>query len=148
MLCDQIGELEVYLSKKDYPIKIRRIKYHDKELNRDFVFVSKNMDLEAFEIALLYKNRWKVELFFKWIKQHLKVKTFCGTIMNPVKIQVYCAVITYCFVAIIGNKLKIDRPIYEILQILSISLLDKSPSNETLTKFDYKNVKELDYKQL
>ena len=148
VLYDQIGELEVYQSKKDYPNKIRRIKYHDKELDRDFVFISNNMDLEAFEIALLYKNRWKVELFFKWIKQHLKVKTFWGTTMNAVKTQVYCAVITYCLVAIIGNKLKVDRPIYEILQILSISLLDKSPINEILTKCDYKNVKELNYKQL
>ncbi len=148
VLCDQIGVLEVYQSKKDYPNKIRRIKYHDKELGRDFVFISNNMDLEAFEIALLYKNRWKVELFFKWIKQHLKVKTFWGTTLNAVKTQVYCAVITYCLVAIIGNKLKVDRPIYEILQILSISLLDKSPINEILTKCDYKNVKELDYKQL
>jgi hypothetical protein len=148
VLCDQIGVLEVYQSKKDYPNKIRRIKYHDKELGRDFVFISNNMDLEAFEIALLYKNRWKVELFFKWIKQHLKVKTFWGTTMNAVKTQVYCAVITYCLVAIIGNKLKVYRPIYEILQILSIYLLDKSPINEILTKCDYKNVKELDYKQL
>lgn len=148
VLSDQIGMLEVYQSKKDYPNKIRRIKYHDKELDRNFVFISNNMDLEAFEIALLYKNRWKVELFFKWIKQHFKVKTFWGTTMNAVKTQVYCAVITYCLVAIIGNKLKVDRPIYEILQILSISLLDKSPINEILTKCDYKNVKELNYKQL
>lgn len=148
VLCDQIGMLEVYQSKKDYPNKIRRIKYYDKELNRNFVFITNNMDLEAFEIALLYKNRWKVELFFKWIKQHLKVKTFWGTTMNAVKTQVYCAVITYCLVAIIGNKLKVDRPIYEILQILSISLLDKTPINEILTKCDYKDVKDLGYKQL
>jgi len=148
VLCDQIGKLEIVKSKKDYPNKLRRIKYHDKELDRDFVFITNNMDLKAIEIALLYKNRWKVELFFKWIKQHLKVKSFWGTNMNAVKTQVYCAVITYCLVAIIGNKLKVDRPIYEILQILSISLLDKTPLNEILTKYDYKNNKEPKCNQL
>ena len=82
------------------------------------------------------------------MKQHLKIKTFWGTSINAVKIQMYCAIITFCLVAIIGNKLKVGRPIYEILQILSISLLDKTPINEILTKCDYKDVKELDYKQL
>ncbi len=148
ILCDQIGKLEIVKSKKDYPNKLRRIKYHDKELDRDFIFITNNMDLKAIEIALLYKNRWKVELFFKWIKQHLKVKSFWGTNMNAVKTQVYCAVITYCLVAIIGNKLKIDRSIYEILQILSISLLDKTPLNEILTKYDCKNNKESNCNQL
>ena len=148
VLSDQIGVLEVYQSKKDYPGKLRRIKYHDKELNRDFVFITNNMDLKASEIALLYKYRWKIELFFKWLKQHLKIKSFWGTTLNAVKTQVYCAIITYCLVAIIGNKLKVDRPIYEILQILSISLLDKTPVNEILNKENYKNNKGLDSKQL
>ena len=148
VICDQIGTLDGFYAKKDYPEKLRRIKYYDGELDRIFVFITNNMDLEAFEIALLYKNRWKVELFFKWIKQHLKVKSFWGTTMNAVKIQVYCAIITYCLVAIVAYKLKVDRPIYEILQIFSISLLDKTPVKETLTDHDYKNVKELNYKQL
>lgn len=145
---DQIGKLEGFYTKKDYPEKLRRIKYHDKELDRTFIFITNNMDLEAAEIALLYKNRWKVELFFKWIKQHLKVKSFWGTTMNAVKIQIYCASIAYCLVAIIAYKLKVNRPIYEILQIFSISLLDKTPINEIFTTNDYKNVKEPDYKQL
>ena len=148
VLCDQIGTLEGFYAKKDYLEKLRRIKYYDEELDRVFVFITNNMDLEAYEIALLYKNRWKVELFFKWIKQHLKVKAFWGTTMNAVKIQVYCAIITYCLVAIVAYKLKVDRPIYEILQIFSISLLDKTPVKEILTDCDYKNVKELIYKQL
>jgi len=148
VICDQIGTLDGFYAKKDYPEKLRRIKYYDGELDRIFVFITNNMDLEAFEIALLYKNRWKVELFFKWIKQHLKVKSFWGTTMNAVKIQVYCAIITYCLVAIVAYKLKVDRPIYEILQIFSISLLDKTPVKEILTSCDYKNVKELNYKQL
>jgi len=148
VICDQIGTLDGFYAKKDYPEKLRRIKYYDGELDRIFVFITNNMDLEAFEIALLYKNRWKVELFFKWIKQHLKVKSFWGTTMNAVKIQVYCAIITYCLVAIVAYKLKVDRPIYEILQIFSISLLGKTPVKEILTSCDYKNVKELNYKQL
>ena len=87
-------------------------------------------------------------LFFKWMKQHLKVKSFWGKTINAVKVQIYCAIIAYCLVAIIGNKLKVGRPIYEILQILSISLLDKAPVREILTKCDYKNVKEQQSNQL
>lgn len=145
---DQIGKLEGYYSKKDYPGKLRRIKYYDKESKKTLIFLTNNTDLEANEIALLYKKRWEVELFFKWMKQHLKIKSFWGTTMNAVKIQIYCAIIAYCLVAIIGNKLKVGRPIYEILQIMSISLLDKTPIKEVLTKCDYKNVKELKTKQL
>jgi len=146
--CDQIGKLETYYAKKDYPDKLRRIKYYDQEKNKYLVFLTNNTDLKATEIALLYKKRWEVELFFKWMKQHLKIKSFWGTTMNAVKIQMYCAIIAYCLVAIVGNKLKVDRSIYEILQILSISLLDKSSVREILTKCDYKNVKEQNVNQL
>ena len=145
---DQIGKLEMYYSKKDYPGKLRRIKYYDKESKKELVFLTNNIHLEAEEIAMLYKKRWEVELFFKWMKQHLKIKSFWGTTINAVKIQMYCAIIAYCLVAIIGNKLKVDRSIYEILQILSISLLDKTPVREILAKYDYKNIKELKVKQL
>ena len=146
--CDQIGMLETHKSLKAYPDKLRRVKYHDEELDKEFVFITNSMELSAMEIALLYKNCWQVELFFKWIKQHLKVKSFWGTTMNAVKTQVYCAIITYCLIVIIAYKLKVDRPIYEILQILNFSLLDKTPVRETLTDRDYKNIKELNYKQL
>lgn len=145
---DQIGKLIVYKSKKEYPEKLRRIKYYDSEHDKDLVFLTNNIDLKASEIAFLYKKRWAVELFFKWMKQHLKIKSFWGTTLNAVKIQMYCAVIAYCLVALVGNKLKVDRSIYEILQILSISLLDKTPIKEILTKCDYNNVKELQNKQL
>lgn len=145
---DHIGKLEIYKSKNEYPEKLRRIKYYDPEHDKNLVFLTNNMDLKASEIAFLYKKRWTVELFFKWMKQHLKIKSFWGTTLNAVKIQMYCAVIAYCLVAIIGNKLKVDRSIYEILQILSISLLDKTPIKEILTKCDYNNVKELQNKQL
>lgn len=148
VLCDQIGKLETYKSKKEYPDKLRRIKFFDQEMNQDFVFITNNTVLEASEIALLYKKRWEVELFFKWMKQHLRIKSFWGTTLNAVKIQMYCAVIAYCLVALVGYKLKVDRRIYEILQILSISLLDKTPIREILTKCDYNNFKEREDKQL
>lgn len=148
LIYDQIGKLETYKSLKSYPEKLRRVKYYDAETNNVFIFITNNVELTALEIALLYKKRWQVELFFKWIKQHLRIKSFWGTTINAVKIQLYCAIITYCMVTLVGNKLKVDRSIYEILQILSFSLLDKSPVKEILNKSDYKNVKELNYKQL
>jgi hypothetical protein len=148
VLYDQIGILETPKSIKEYPEKLRRVKYYDKENQRVFVFLTNNTELKAEEIAFLYKKRWEVELFFKWMKQHLKIKTFWGTSINALKTQIYCAIIAYCLVAIIGNKLKVGRPIYEILQILRISLLDKSSIREILTKYDYKDVKEHSYIQL
>ncbi|HET9571038.1 MAG TPA: IS4 family transposase [Bacteroidales bacterium] len=148
VLSDQVGKLETYQSSRHYPEKLRRIRYYDEITKMELIFITNNTTLDATEIALLYKKRWQVELFFKWMKQHLKIKSFWGTSINAVKIQMYSAIIAYCLVAIIGNKLKVDRKIYEILQILSISLLDKTPINEILTKCDYKDVKELDYKQL
>ncbi len=145
---DQIGKLETYYPKKEYPDKLRRIKYYDQETNKELIFLTNNTSLTALEVAMLYKKRWEVELFFKWMKQHLRIKSFWGTTLNAVKIQIYCAIIAYCLVATVGNKLKVDRSIYEILQILSISLLDKAPVREILTKCDYKDVKELNDKQL
>ena len=146
--CDQIGKLTGFYVSKDYPEKLRRVKFYDKETKRTFVFLSNNMELSAQQIALLYKNRWQVELFFKWIKQHLKVKSFWGTSENAVRIQIYTAIIAYCLVAIVGHDLKIDRSTYEILQVLGISLLDKTPVIELFTNIDYKDVKEQNYNQL
>ena len=146
--CDQTIKLTGYYQSQYYPEKLRRIKYYDKENKRVFVFLTNNFELTALDIALLYKNRWQVELFFKWIKQHLKVKTFWGYSENAVRIQIYTAIITYCLVAIVGKELKIERSTYEILQILSVSLLDKTLINELFTKIDYKDVKEQYDKQL
>jgi len=145
---DQIGKLTGFYASKDYPGKLRKVKYYDNEMNRTFVFLTNNMSLSAQEIALLYKNRWQVELFFKWIKQHLKIKSFWGNSENAVRIQIYTAIITYCLVAIVGNDLKIGRSTYEILQVLGISLLDKTPVKELFTNIDYNDVKELNYNQL
>lgn len=148
VLCDQLGKLTGFYVSKDYPDKLRRVKFHDQETGRTFVFLTNNNELSALEIALLYKNRWQVELFFKWIKQHLKIKSFWGTSENAVRIQIYTAIITYCLVAIVGHDLKIERSTYEILQVLGISLLDKTPVNELFTNVDYNNIKEHEYNQL
>lgn len=148
VICDQIGRLTGFYVSKQYPDKLRRVKFYDTETKRIFVFLTNNMDITAEQVALLYKNRWQIELFFKWIKQHLKIKSFWGTTENAVRIQIYTAIITYCLVAIVGNELKIGQSTYEILQVLGISLLDKTPVNELFTNIDYKNVKELNHNQL
>jgi hypothetical protein len=145
---DQIGILPNFYSAIDYPDKIRRVKFFDEENRQYVVVLTNNFDLKAEEIALLYRYRWKIELFFRWIKQHLKIKSFWGTSINAVKIQVYIAIITYTLVSIIKSKLKLEKSTYEILQILSFSLIDKTPINELLTNQDYQNVKELYSNQL
>ncbi len=106
---DHIGKLTGFYVSQDYPEKLRRVKFYDKETERTFVFLSNNFELSAEEIAYLYKNRCKVELFFKWIKQHLKIKAFWGTTRNAVRIQNYSAIIAYCLVAIVVSSLKIER---------------------------------------
>jgi hypothetical protein len=145
---DQIVTLSGFYPKKYYPEKLRRIKFYDKEQERSFVFLTNNFNLKAIDIAALYKYRWKVELFFKWIKQHLKVKSFWGVSPNAVKTQIYIAIITYTLVAIIKSKLELNRSTYEILQILGISLLDKTPLNQLFSEPVYQNVKEQIYNQL
>jgi hypothetical protein len=148
VMCDQIVVPENYYQKKYYPGKLRRIKYKDSETGRVFVFITNNFILNATDIAMLYKYRWKIELFFKWIKQHLKIKSFWGTSENAVKTQVYIAIITYTLVAIIKSKLCIEKSTYEILQIFSVSLFDKTPIDRLLQNQIYQDVKEQNYIQL
>jgi len=148
VIYDQIGKLSGYYVSVDYPDKLRRIKFYDQKNNRELIFLTNNFELSSPQIAFLYKERWQVELFFKWIKQHLKIKSFWGTTENAVRIQIYSAIITYCLVAIVGHELNIKKSTYEILQILGISLLDKTPINELLKEIDYNNVKEQNFKQL
>lgn len=145
---DQIGKLSGFYVSKDYPDKLRKIKFYDQETDRTFFFLTNNFDLSAAQVAFLYKKRWEIELFFKWIKQHLKVKAFWGTSENAVRIQIYSAIIAYCLVAIVRAKLKVERSTYEILQVLGISLLDKTPVNELLTNMSHNDVKEPFYNQL
>jgi hypothetical protein len=145
---DQIGVFTTGKSPKRYPEKIRKIRYYDAEQDREFIFLTNDFTSDAKTITELYRKRWTIELFFKWIKQHLKIKQFWGTTENAVKIQVNCAIVAYCLVAIAAKSLKIERTIYEILQILGKSLLDKTPINQLLNKSDNKDVKERDYNLL
>jgi hypothetical protein len=127
IVCDQIIRLTGKQTSKSYPENLRRIRYYDNQTGKTFVFLTNNLNLPAEQIAQLYKYRWSIELFFKWIKQHLKIKAFWGTNENAVKTQVYIAIITYCLVALVKSKLKVQRSTYEILQIIGVSLLDKTP---------------------
>ena len=127
ILSDAEIELTVYNSRKDYPDNLRLVRYYDEEQDREFMFLTNAMDLTAQQIADLYKNRWQIELFFKWLKQHLKIKKFWGTTENAVRIQIAAAITAYCLVAIVQHDMKLKRSTYEVLQILSISLTDKTP---------------------
>ena len=128
-----------FYTKKDYPDKLRRIKYFDAEKGRAFIFLTNQFTLPALTIAELYRCRWRVEIFFKWIKQHLRIKKFYGTSENAVKTQVWIAISTYVLVAIMKKRLKIDLSLYTILQILSITLFEKKPIYQVLTESSYKN---------
>ena len=128
-----------FYTKKDYPDKLRRIKYFDAEKGRAFIFLTNQFTLPALTIAELYRCRWRVEIFFKWIKQHLRIKKFFGTSENAVKTQIWIAISTYVLVAIMKKRMKIDLSLYTILQILSISLFEKKPIYQVLTESSYKN---------
>ena len=127
LLCDQEIHLANYYASKDYPEKLRRVKYHDALIGKTFTFLTNNFKLPALTIAQLYKCRWRVELFFKWIKQHLRIKKFYGTSENAVKAQIWIAVSIYVLVAIVKKRLKLEQSLYTILQILSITLFEKKP---------------------
>ena len=132
VMADQMVQFKGNKTRKQYPEAMRRVVFYDYENNRTFVFYTNNTVLSAENIALAYKYRWRVELFFRWIKQHLHVKEFYGTNENAVKIQLYCAIIAYCLVAVVERKMKLDMEMYELLRILSISLLDKTPLKDLL----------------
>lgn len=132
----------VYKSSKDYPLSLRRVVYYDEEQGREFVFLTNNFVLPALMVAELYRSRWQIELFFKWLKQHLKIKKFWGTSENAVRIQIYCAIITYCLMVIAKCRMKIERSVYEILQIIGISLTDKTNLRDLFNKSNINNVNE------
>jgi hypothetical protein len=137
--CDQIVIPEGFYAKKTYPAKLRRIKYYDDQHNKNLVFLTNHFTLPALTVAELYRCRWQIELFFKWIKQHLRIKSFYGTSENAVKTQIWIAISVYVLVAIIKKRLKIDLSLYTILQIFSITLFEKKPILQVLTETDYKN---------
>jgi len=132
--CDQTIRLAGFYVSKDYPEKLRRIKYYDTKKDKTLVFLTNNFELSALEISTLYKNRWFIETFFKWIKQHLKIKSFWGRSQNAVKTQIWIAICVYVIVMIVKKKLKIEQSTYEILQILSINIFDKEPVNQLFKK--------------
>jgi len=148
IIYDQIGTFVTFYSRKDYPEKIRCIKSMDPNTNSVIVLLTDNFELRAEDIAELYKSRWQIELFFKWLKQHLKIKTFWGLSENAVKVQIYSALATYLIVAILKHNLRLKQSLYEILQILSVSLLNKVPINELFTESLLQNEGDDDCNQL
>ena len=148
ILFDQTILLNNYYASKDYPEKIRIIKFRDEQTGKELIFLTNNFHLRATEIAQLYKHRWKIELFFKWIKQHLKIKTFWGQSENAVKTQVWIAVSIYVLVAIAKKKFMLNQSLYEILQILSISIFEKMPINQLFQQTQLQYFKEQNPNQL
>lgn len=134
--CDQTIMFTGFYPAQNYPAKLRRIKFYDAKTKKLFVFLTNNFNLPALTITELYRNRWQVELFFKWIKQHLRIKTFLGTTENAVKTQVWIAVSVYVLVAIIKKRLDIEASLYSILQILSLTIFETTPINQLLTGCD------------
>lgn len=145
ILTDAEIEFTEYASFRKYPQSLRLVRFYDTERNRIFVYLTNAFHLTALEVANLYKNRWQIELFHKWLKQHLKIKKFWGTTENAVRIQISSAIIAYCLVAIVQHDMKLHRSTYEVLQILSISLTDKAPLRELFEKTNFNDAKELDY---
>lgn len=135
--CDQTIVLETFYSHQSYPQPLRRIRYYDDHLDKRFVFLTNDFDLPAVTIAALYKSRWQIEVFFKWIKQHLRIKAFYGTNQNAVKAQIWTAVSVYLLVAIAKKRLDLPQSLYTILQILSISIFEKTPIVELFSQPDY-----------
>jgi hypothetical protein len=126
VICDQRIALNGFYVRRDYPEHLRRVKFKDPESGKTLVFLTNNMTLPPLTIAALYKNRWQVELFFKWIKQHLRIKRFLATSENAVKTQIWCAVSTYVLIAIVKKELHLDASLYTCLQILSVSIFEKT----------------------
>lgn len=137
---DQIISLQAFYAAKDYPDKLRRVRFYDVKHRRALVFLTNHFGLPALTIAQLYQQRWQVELFFRWLKQHLRVKTFYGTSANAVRAQLWVAVCVYALVALLKKRLRSDSTFYEILQILSVSVFEKTPVNQLFQALHSQNV--------
>ncbi len=146
--CDQTIVLTGFYPSRDYPEKLRRIKYYDEKTQKTLVFLTNNFTLPPLTIAQLYQCRWQVELFFKWIKQHLRIKKFFGTTENAVKTQIWIAVSVYVLVAIIKKRLQLEASLYTILQILSVTIFERIPILQVFTSNKYKIEETMAYKQL
>ena len=139
IICDQTIALDGYYASRDYPARLRRVRYHDAETGKTLVFLTNTFVIPALTVAALYKNRWQVELFFKWIKQHLRIKQFYGTSENAVKTQIWIAVSLYVLVAIVRKRLALDASLYTLLQILSVTLFEKIELKQALSVEEYKS---------
>ena len=140
VVSDIKGSFSGYKSSKEYPEELRKVIVLDPDDGTRYIFLTNNMEASPLLISEFYRNRWSVELFFKWVKQHLRIKKFWGTSENAVRIQIYCAIKTYCSVAIMQHDMKLKRSIYEVLQILGISLTDKTNLRDLFDKSNFKNV--------
>jgi hypothetical protein len=148
IVADQTIALNGYLSQRDYPSHLRRIRFHDPATGKKLLFLTNQFTLPASTICALYKSRWQVELFFKWIKQHLRIKAFYGTSENAVKTQIWIAVSVYLLVAIIKKRLDLNDSLYTLLQVLSVTLFEKMPISQALQQKDYTNQQLTDPNQL
>jgi len=137
IICDQRIALDGFYTQQDYPAQMRRVRFNDPETGKTLIFITNQMTLPAMTICALYKSRWQVELFFKWIKQHLRIKRFFGTSENAVKTQIWIAVSVYVLVAIIKKKLQLDASLYTLLQILSVTLFEKMPFQQAFPASEY-----------
>ncbi|WP_054031625.1 IS4 family transposase [Desulfatitalea tepidiphila] len=146
--CDQTVVLTGYNSRRDYPQKLRRIRYVDEQQALQLIFLANHFTLPALTISDLYRCRWQVELFFKWIKQHLRIKAFFGTSENAVKTQIWIAISVYVLVAILKKRLRIEHSLYTILQLLSLTLFEKVPLQQLLTMTSYRNENDYQHIQL
>jgi IS4 transposase len=148
VIADQTAALNGYLSQKEYPSHLRRIRFHDPDTGKNLVFLTNQFTLPATTICALYKSRWRVELFFKWIKQHLRIKAFYGTSENAVKTQIWIAVSVYLLVAIVKKRLNLPGSLYTLLQVLSVTLFEKMPIQQALQQKNYTNPQLTDPNQL
>ena len=148
ILCGQEIKLKGFYSGKNYPENLRRVKFYDTEFDRTFVFLTNNNKIGGHTVAKLYKSRWSVEIFFKWIKQHLKIKSFWGQNENAVRSQIWAAISSYVIVAIAKKQLNIPNSLYEILQYISIAPFEKTPMSETFTIEKWQKTKEREYPHL
>ena len=143
VLSDAVVTLTGYYPSRRYPEPLRLVQYWDAEQEREFAFLTNVFHLSSLQVAELYRNRWQVELFFKWLKQHLKIKKFWGTTENAVRIQIYSAICAYCLVAIVQHDMQLKRSTYEVLQILGVSLTDKTPLYDLFNNNQLNDFKEL-----
>ena len=137
-----------FYQSKDYPEKLRRVKYYDAKTDLTFVFLTNNFNLPALTVADLYRSRWQVELFFKWIKQHLRIKSFYGTSENALKTQIWIAISVYVIVAILKQQLHLTYSLYTILQVLSISVFERIPLYQLFTNTNHKTENPMSANQL